>query len=174
MLRCCSIVRRSISEVGMQVKSLIGATVALFAMLGAGVPAAAQATTQAAGLAGVQVSGCWVRTMPATLPSSAYFTIRNNADKPVSLLGVDALAFGMVMMHQTQSNGSTSRMVHVDAVDVPAHGTLQFAPGGYHVMLEQPKSTLKVGTTIPLTLDFGAAGKLDVQCELRPASASAH
>ncbi|PPB82019.1 MULTISPECIES: copper chaperone PCu(A)C [Mycetohabitans] len=154
----------------MQVKSLIGATAALFAMLGAGVHAA----VQAAGPAGVQVSGCWVRTMPATLPSSAYFTIKNDADKPVSLKDVDAPAFGMVMMHRTQSNGSTSRMVHVDAVDVPAHGTLQFAPGGYHVMLEQPKSTLKVGTTIPLTLDFGAAGKLDVQCELRPASASAH
>ncbi|WP_337691121.1 copper chaperone PCu(A)C [Mycetohabitans sp. B46] len=154
----------------MQVKSLIGATAALFAMLGAGAPAAAQAT----GPAGVQVSGCWVRTMPTTLPSSAYFTIKNDADKPVSLQDVDTPAFGMVMMHQTRSNGSMSRMVHVDAVGVPAHGTLQFAPGGYHVMLEQPKRALKVGTTIPLTLDFGAAGKLDVQCELRPASAPAH
>ncbi|WP_237574594.1 copper chaperone PCu(A)C [Mycetohabitans sp. B8] len=150
----------------MQVKTLIGAAAALFAML--------SAAAQASGLAGVQVSGCWVRTMPATLPSSAYFTIKNDADKPVSLKGVDAPAFGMVMMHQTQSNGSTSRMVHVDALDVPAHSTLQFAPGGYHVMLEQPQHALKVGTTIPLTLNFGAAGKLDVQCELRPASAPAH
>ncbi|WXK38377.1 copper chaperone PCu(A)C [Mycetohabitans rhizoxinica] len=166
MLRCCSIFRRSIPEVGMQVKSLIGATAALFTML--------SAAAQAAGPVGVQVSGCWVRTMPATLPSSAYFTIKNDADTPVSLKDVDAPAFGMVMMHQTRSNGSMSRMVHVDAVGVPAHGTLKFAPGGYHVMLEQPKSALKVGTTIPLTLDFGADGKLDVQCELRPASASAH
>ncbi|KAG0164837.1 hypothetical protein DFQ28_003782 [Apophysomyces sp. BC1034] len=151
----------------MRVKNLICAAAAAFAVIGSGM----SATVWAAAPADVQVSGCWVRTMPASLPSSAYFTLKNDGDKPVALKGVKAPAFGRVMLHQTRSNGSTSKMVHVDSVDVPANGMLRFAPGGYHVMLEQPKGALKVGTPIPLTLDFGAAGKLDVQCELKPASA---
>lgn len=142
--------------------------VAACAVIGAGVPAAAWA----AELSGVRASGCWVRTMPATLPSSGYFTLKNDGDRPVALKGVETRVFGRVMMHQTRSNGSTSKMVHVDSVVVPAHGTLQFAPGGYHVMLEQPRDELTFGTTIPLTLDFGARGKLEVPCELKPASTS--
>jgi copper(I)-binding protein len=165
----------------MLVKNLKYAAAAAFAVIGVGASTAALAAETDVGAPtaalvateplSVQASGCWVRTMPSQLPSSAYFTLKNDGEKPVALKKVDTPAFGKVMMHQTRSNGSTSKMVHVSSVNVPAHGTLQFVPGGYHVLLEQPKGTLKVGSTIPLTLDFGDAGKLVVQCELKPASA---
>jgi periplasmic copper chaperone A len=126
----------------------------------------------AAGVANVQVTDCWVRTMPAALPSSGYFTVKNDSDSTIMLNDVDTPAFGMAMMHQSLNNGSTSKMVHVDSVQVPPHGTLKFAPGGYHVMLEQPKGALKIGTSMPLTLELGGGGKIEAQCELKPASAT--
>jgi copper(I)-binding protein len=160
-------------EVSMQVKTLMRAGVAGFAAAAGFVALAmyGSASASAAGAASVQATECWVRTMPATLPSSGYFMLKNDGDKAITLKNVDTSAFGMAMMHQTQNNGSTSKMVHVESVQVPPHGTLKFAPGGYHVMLEQPKGALKIGTTIPLTLDFGDGGKIDAQCELKPASA---
>ena len=77
--------------------------------------------------------------MPATVPSSGYFTLKNDGDAPVTLTGLDSPAYGMAMLHETQTSGSTAKMVHVDAVELPAHGTVTFKPKSYHVMLEQPR-----------------------------------
>jgi copper(I)-binding protein len=54
----------------------------------------------------------------------------NMSDRPVDLTGVESDAFGMAMLHQSQSNGDMSKMVMVDMATVPANGTLTFAPGG--------------------------------------------
>jgi periplasmic copper chaperone A len=115
----------------------------------------------------VAVSDCWIRGMPGKLPSGGYFTVKNSSASPIDLTEVDSDAFGMAMLHQTQSNGSTSTMVMVDKATVPANGTLSFAPGGYHVMLEQPAHPLKAGTTLPLTFTFGDGEKVTAQCTVK-------
>ncbi len=131
---------------------------------------AAAMQAQAASPGALTVSKCWIRSMPASLPSGAYFEAMNMGDKPVDLTSVDTDAFGMVMMHKTINAGSTSKMVMVDKVSVPANGTLSFAPGGYHVMLEQPKHALKVGSTIPLKFTFSNGDTLTAPCAVKPAS----
>ena len=122
----------------------------------------------------LEARDCWIRAMPSTLPSSGYFTLANNGDKTVTLTGADTPAFGMAMMHKSENKGGTATMSPVDSVDVPAHGTLSFAPKGYHLMLEQPGKPLKVGSTIPLTLSFADKSTLDVSCTVKPASATGH
>lgn len=119
----------------------------------------------------VSVSKCWIRAMPAGIPSGGFFEVTNSSDKPIQLTGVDSDAFGMAMLHQTQSNGSMSKMVMVDTATVPAKGTLSFAPGDYHVMLEEPKQALKIGSTISLTLSFSDGDKLGVQCKVESPNA---
>lgn len=117
--------------------------------------------------ASATVSDCWVRLLPGSLPSGAYFNVTNSTGDAIELKGVHSDAFGMAMLHRTQSNGSTSTMEMVDSATVPANGTLQFAPGGYHVMLEQPKHPLKVGSTIDLTFTFGNGEKTTAQCAVK-------
>ncbi|WP_255209024.1 copper chaperone PCu(A)C [Paraburkholderia youngii] len=97
----------------------------------------ASLTAFAASSGAMMVSDCWIRSMPGDEPSGGYFKLMNMGDKPVDLKGVSTEAFGMSMLHQTQTTGSTSKMVMVDKVTVPANGTLTFAPGGYHVMSEK-------------------------------------
>lgn len=115
------------------------------------------------------VSDCWIRALPGNLPSGGYFSVMNMSDKPIDLTGVKTDAFGMAMLHQTQSNGSTSKMVMVGKATVPANGTLEFAPGGYHLMLEKPKQPLKVGTSIPLTFSFSDGEKVTSECAVKSA-----
>ena len=115
----------------------------------------------------VTVSGCWVRLLPGNLPSGAYFDVTNTGGTAIELEGVDSDAFGMAMLHRSQSNGSTSTMEMVKSATVPANGTLKFAPGGYHVMLEQPKAPLKVGSTIALTFSFSNGEKTTAQCAVK-------
>jgi len=117
--------------------------------------------------ASATVSDCWVRLLPGDLPSGAYFTVANSTGSPIELTGVSSDAFGMAMLHRTQDNGSTSTMEMVHSATVPANGTLKFAPGGYHVMLEKPKHALKVGSTIDLGFTFGNGEKTTVQCAVK-------
>ncbi|WP_246794066.1 copper chaperone PCu(A)C [Burkholderia perseverans] len=132
----------------------------------AAAPLVAACATAFAAPGALTVSHCRIRAMPAGIPSGGFFEIANSGAKPVDLTDVATDAFGMAMLHQTQSNGSMSKMVMVDKATVPANGTLSFAPGGYHVMLEEPKQALKVGTTIPLTFTFSDGEKLTSPCML--------
>ncbi|NPT40627.1 copper chaperone PCu(A)C [Paraburkholderia sp. 1N] len=123
----------------------------------------------AAAAATASVSDCWIRALPGDLPSGGYFKASNSGDQPVNLVGVGSDAFGMAMLHQTQSQGSMSSMAMVDQVAVPAHGSLVFAPGNYHVMLEHPKQPLQIGTTIPLTFSFSDGEKVTAACAVKSA-----
>jgi len=96
----------------------------------------------------------------------------NMSGKPADLTGVKTEAFGMAMLHQTQSNGSTSKMVMVEKATIPANGTLKFAPGGYHVTLENPKRPVEVGTSIPLTLSTSGGETVTSECAVKNAGAA--
>ncbi|RXV67919.1 copper chaperone PCu(A)C [Burkholderia stabilis] len=120
----------------------------------------------------VQADACWIRAMPATVPSSGYFTLKNDGDAPATLTGIDSPAYGMAMVHETQTNGSTAKMVHVDAVAVPAHGTVTFKPKSYHVMLEQPRQAVAPGAKVPLRLHFADGSTVSVTCDAKAPSYS--
>jgi periplasmic copper chaperone A len=132
--------------------------------------AAAALPAIAASSSAMMVSDCWIRSMPGDTPSGGYFKLMNMSDKPVDLVGVSTDAFGMSMLHQTQTSGSTSKMVMMDKVAVPANGTLAFAPGGYHVMFEKAKKPLVVGSSIPVTFKFGDGESVEAQCAVKSAA----
>jgi copper(I)-binding protein len=133
--------------------------------------AAGQATAQAPLSATVHASGCWIRQIPAPAPSGGFFVLRNTGDKDVVLQGASSPDYGMVMLHETRMDKGMSRMSMVHQVQVPARGELDFKPGGYHVMLEQPRAGLKVGDSIRLDLILGNGEQVSTQCEIRPAKA---
>lgn len=116
----------------------------------------------------VQADACWIRAMPATVPSSGYFTLKNDGDTPATLTDIDSPAYGMAMVHETQTNGSTAKMVHVDSVVVPAHGSVVFKPKGYHVMLEEPRRAVAPGAKVPFRLHFADGSTVPVTCDAKP------
>ena len=132
------------------------------------------AAVLAAPSAAVTVSDCWIRALPENLPSGGYFKMANAGDRSVDLVGVETSAFGMAMLHETRNKGNVSTMVMVKKVTVPAHGTLRFAPGNYHVMLEKPKKTVKPGMTIPVTFVFSNGQKPTVECKVKKPGAMSY
>lgn len=102
----------------------------------------------------LQVSGAWIRHMPAGIPSAGYFTLKNGGQDTRYLVGAECAAFGNTMLHRSVETNGVSRMLHVDEVKVAAGGEIKFAPGGYHVMFMMPKETLKIGERVPVTLKF--------------------
>jgi periplasmic copper chaperone A len=124
----------------------------------------------AAGLAradDLTISHAWVRLLPAGVPAAGYFTAHNAGSKPVRIVGASSPACGMVMLHQTVARNGQTSMEAIDGADVPAGGDLAFAPGGYHLMLMQPKPGLKPGGQIIVTLELSGGRKLAVPFQLK-------
>lgn len=120
----------------------------------------------------LDLSGGWIRLLPGYLPAGGYFTLHNHSDHSVKLIKAASPDYGNVMLHHSVESNGQSHMVKVNSVTVPAHGTLEFAPGGYHLMLMQPKASLKAGGKVDITLRFNDGEKLTAPFKLRPASAS--
>jgi hypothetical protein len=116
------------------------------------------------------VSDAWIRAMPAGIPSGGYFTLHNNGAKDLVLTGAATPACGSLMLHKSENTGGMSSMYHVDEVDVPAGGSVAFAPGGYHLMCMQATSAITPGATVAVTLSFKDGSKVTASFAVRNAA----
>ena len=105
-----------------------------------------------AGPSGLSVSGQWFRLIMRSLPAAGYFALSNETDTPQSLVGATSPGCGMLTMHKSVSERGKEGMVMVQSVALPAHGRVQFAPGGYHLMCMSPTPLMKRGQSVPVTL----------------------
>jgi copper(I)-binding protein len=119
-----------------------------------------------------QIKDAWIRWLPADLPAGGYLTLINAADQPVTLVGASSPDYGVVSLHRSLTTDGTSQMVPVDAIVVKGHTTLNFASQGYHLMLMQPKRSLKPGGHVAVTLRFAATPATTVQFEVRKPDAT--
>ncbi len=100
----------------------------------------------------ITVSDAWVRVVPGSEVAAAYFTVTNDGQQPVVVVGViSPLATG-AMIHETTLTGTQSAMRPRAQVPIAAHASLQLTPGGMHVMLMGLKQPLKPGDPVPLVL----------------------
>ena len=89
--------------------------------------------------------------MPS-LPAAGYFTLINTTAAPARLVGAASPACGTLMLHKSVSGNGEENMLMVPGVTIPAHGRLQFAPGGYHLMCMSPGPAMTPGKSVPVTL----------------------
>jgi copper(I)-binding protein len=108
----------------------------------------------------LEVSRVFV-TEPVTGERAAmYFSVTNNGDVDDELLAVSTTAARVAEIHRTEHEGGTMKMVPVDALNVPAGGRLDLAPGGYHVMLLELTQNLFPDDRFDVTLRFRHAGDM--------------
>jgi copper(I)-binding protein len=125
-------------------------------------------TATAAQAAPFDVTGAWFRSLPGKLPAGGYFTVQNNTGRDVAITGASSQACGMLMIHQSSNKGGMTGMTMLDQVKVPAGGKIAFAPGGMHLMCEQPK--MKIGAKVPVTLHLAGGNSVAVAFEVRGAT----
>jgi hypothetical protein len=101
---------------------------------------------------GISVSGQWFRLIMPSLPAAGYFTVSNGTGRPQTLVGAQSPACGTLMLHQSVSKNGEERMITVPSIPVPAHGSIRFAPGGYHLMCMSPGPAMTPGRSVPVTL----------------------
>lgn len=77
-----------------------------------------------------------------------------------------AASDGMGGMSDSGSSGMMG-MRKIDRLVIPAGGSVELKPGGYHLMIIELNQELKAGTKIEITLNFERAGPMKVTFEVR-------
>lgn len=112
----------------------------------------------------------FVRATPMKI-SAGYVMIDNPHAQSDRLVGAKALWAQKIELHDvTQNDQGVLEMRAVDALAVPAKGTLALRPGGQHLMIYGLKQKLDVGQIKSITLCFEKAGDVVVPFAVRPVS----
>lgn len=101
--------------------------------------------------------------MPGRTVTAGYLTLHNHSETEQKLIAVSSSAFTRAELHQHSHKDGMMRMEQVDAIAVPANGSVSLQPGGLHLMLFEPLTELAVGQKVSLTLEFAAAEQLSVE-----------
>jgi copper(I)-binding protein len=116
----------------------------------------------------ITVSHAWVREAPPTAHVSAgYLTIENNSDKPIVLTGITAENFSRAEIHDMRMEQGKMIMQQLETIVIDPHTRLELQPGGKHLMLMQPKKSLKAGEKTSVVLVFKGEKRIPVSMEVR-------
>lgn len=112
----------------------------------------------------LEIEKPWARaTAPGAAVGGGYLVIRNKGAAGDRLVGVSSPVSARVEIHEMAMEKDTMRMREVKGVDVPAKKSVEFKPGGYHLMLIELKAPLKQGDKVPVTLRFEKAGEVKTE-----------
>ena len=124
---------------------------------------------------GLVVESPWSRAVAPHAPVAAgYMTVRNGASVDDRLVEVRSEAAERVEIHEVRHEDGMARMRPLpEGVQVAAGATVEFKPGGYHLMFITPADGLFVaGHGVPATLVFEQAGEVTVEFEVRELGAT--
>lgn len=148
----------------------------LVAMLGTALLLAGPALAQDGKTGPILIEHPWARAA-ATANSAAYLTLENTGTEADRLIGVATAAARSSELHSTSVDAQgVASMRPVQAIELPAGGQAQLAPGGLHIMLMGLTQPLEVGQHFPLSLTFEKAGlvTVEVAVEGRPTAGHTH
>lgn len=103
--------------------------------------------------------------------TGAFMVIENAGETADQLIGaaVSPEIARTVEIHETTvGENDVMQMRPVQAIEVPARGSVELKPGGYHIMLLDVQRDLNPGDTVTLTLSFASGASLDVDATVRP------
>jgi copper(I)-binding protein len=109
-----------------------------------------------------------IETAATAQTGAGYFTVTNTGDASDRLVAVEA-EFPRVMIHTTETDASgVARMIEQDGLEIAPGETLELSPGGTHVMFMGLGEPFEEGETVPATLVFERAGRVEVEFNVEP------
>ena len=114
----------------------------------------------------VYIDNAYIRTAAAPgRPASGYFTL-HGGNAATTLISVHTEVAIKTEMHESMTSGGMASMKPVDHVALPADATVEFKPGGKHLMIYDLNPGMKVGKTITLVFTFSDGSRLEKEAVL--------
>jgi periplasmic copper chaperone A len=132
--------------------------------------ATAEQTAGASDVAGGTAEAGAIRIVAATFRpppagrdvTAAYFRVTNTGATADAIIGAASAAAASIELHTHTHEGGMMVMRKVDSVDLPADGTVDFEPGGLHLMLFGAGPALQGSGPVPITLSLRSGGQIEV------------
>ena len=116
----------------------------------------------------------WSReTAAGQAVGGGFVTITNKGAQDDRLVSGTSPVAAEVQLHTMSMDRGIMRMRQVtDGIAVPAKGSLELHPGGFHIMFMGLKRQLRQGEHFPVTLRFQRAGRVTVQFAVQSVAAT--
>jgi copper(I)-binding protein len=102
---------------------------------------------------GLVLEEAWIRPLPPGMGMTAGFgKLTNPGQQAIELTAFGSPEFGDVSLHRTQLVDGVSTMREAPALSIPADGSVELAPGGYHLMLMMPVGPIEPGQTVTVEI----------------------
>ncbi|CAI8893170.1 periplasmic copper chaperone A [Pseudomonas sp. IT-P253] len=124
----------------------------------------------------LEIAHPWSQELPPNAQTvAAYFLITNKGKTADRLLSVDSPIAGAAELHEHVMQNDMMKMQQVPSVEIPAGGTVTFAPMAYHVMLLELKdrSLLSDGKRFALTMHFEKSADVTVEVAVQKSAPDA-
>jgi copper(I)-binding protein len=141
-------------------------TILIAGLILAGLTTTMPAHAEPQGHGNITIEKAWARATPGRARNGgAYVSIRNS-DGAERLLSASGDIAERVELHTHLVEGGIMKMRPVEAIDLPANGSVDMKPGGLHIMLMGLKAPLKPDDEFELILHFAKAGDVAVEFEV--------
>ncbi len=118
-------------------------------------------------VAEVTVSSAQVREfLPGSKASVAYMTITNPSKHATVLTKAELDGLGRVEIHQHTHVDGMMKMAQLSSLKIDGNSSIEFKPGGYHLMVFEPEDELKAGQERKLTLYFNDGNRVFTQAKV--------
>ena len=109
----------------------------------------------------------WARPAAEGQNGAAYLTIKNGSQEPETFISAESPVAEKTEVHETRDENGVMKMRQVKGgVEIKPGASLEFRPGGYHIMLFGLKKALEAGATVPLTITLAKAGPVNVDVKI--------
>lgn len=110
-------------------------------------------------------------TVPGAKVGGGYLIISNDGKEADRLTGASSPSAERVEIHEMSMDNQVMKMRQIkEGVEIPAGEKIEFKSGGYHLMLMKPAKPYVEGESVPVTLEFEKAGKVEVTFAVSSAS----
>ena len=113
------------------------------------------------------LSGAWTRATPPRARAGGGFLTIANSGEVDRLVSASSPVSTRTEIHEMAVQDGVMKMREMaEGIEVPAGGTLELKPGGYHMMFLELAGPFKEGESVPVTLTFEKAGAVEVSLKV--------
>ena len=112
----------------------------------------------------LRLAAPWSRATPKGAQTAiGYMTIKNNGTTPDRLIGGSVDVADHFQLHAMTMENGIAKMRELSDIEIKPGQTIEFKPGGSHVMFVNLKHALSKGEHVSGTLVFERAGKVKIE-----------
>ena len=116
----------------------------------------------------IVIKEAWIpEPPPVASVLAAYLQIRNTSAKAIDIIKIESGHFTRIEIHRTIEKDGMMQMDHLEKLTIPAHSNIELSPGGLHLMLFNPKQTLRSGDKVVLEFVFSDSQRMTIHAKVR-------